>query len=99
MPINLALLKNGLGFFTYETVVPGPGEYEIIDLPVPAHGTFWINYPADKVKLESVKARVDKLKEEVEPISINELLQASVGAKVTLYVKSDEQVEKIEGKI
>src|SRR3990172_1888879 len=99
MPINLALLKNGLGFFTYETVVPGPGEYEVIDLPVPAHGTFWVNYPSEKLKLETVKGRVDKVKEAVEPVNIYEILQASVGHTVNLHVTSAEKVEKIEGKI
>lgn len=88
-PVKLSLLKNGLGFFTCEAVVPGAGEYRVTDLPVPVHGTFWVNYPADRLALESLVARMTEDATETDAASVADLVRASVGRTVTLSFGAD----------
>ena len=45
---QVALFKNGLGFFVGQVACPEGRTSFQVALPVaPSHGTFWISYPAD----------------------------------------------------
>ncbi len=81
---QVALFKNGLGFFISEVTCPKKRDTFSFKPPVAAsHGTFWVAYPP-KVKLESLAAKEIELEESVEAISIEELLRANVGKEVEL---------------
>jgi len=95
---QVALFKNGLGFFVLEVTVPEKQEtLRIVPLVAPSHGTFWVSYPP-KVKLESLTAKEIESEELVEAVTIPELLRANVGRKVRLYF-SDIEKPMVEGTI
>ena len=81
---QVALFKNGLGFFVSEVIIPDDKDsFSIIPFAAASHGTFWVSYPP-KVKLESLTAKEIESEELVEAISIEELLKANIGRKVRL---------------
>jgi len=95
---QVALFKNGLGFFVSEVTIPKRKErFSIVPAAAPSHGTFWVAYPP-KVKLESLIAKEIESEELVEAITVPELLRANVGRKVRLSVPSKEK-PVIEGVI
>lgn len=76
---QVALFKNGLGFFTGQITCPAGQTQLRIALPAaPAHGTLWISYPAE-VDLTSVVAKDVESAETQDAITIPELLRANVG--------------------
>jgi len=87
---QMALFKNGLGFFVAETVCPADRTDFHVMLPaIPSHGTFWISYPSD-VDLVSAVARETDWDETVEAMTIPELLAANVGRDVLLTIGEKE---------
>jgi hypothetical protein len=87
---QVALFKNGLGFFVAETTCPADRADFHVSLPaVPAHGTFWISYPSD-VDLTSAIARETDWDESIEAMTIPELLAANVGRDVLLTIGDKE---------
>jgi hypothetical protein len=56
---SVAMFKNGLVVVKRTVEVPGPGTYLVSDVPVPVHGTFWIESDA------GVEARVSLREMEV----------------------------------
>ncbi len=81
---QVALFKNGLGFFVLEVTVPRKEKvFSIVPFGAASHGTFWVSYPP-KVKLESLTAKEVELEKSIEAISVEELLRANVGRKVQL---------------
>jgi len=95
---QVALFKNGLGFFVSEVAVPKKKEtFSIIPFGAASHGTFWVAYPS-KVKLESLVAKEIESAKSVEAVTIPELLRANVGRKVRLYLSGKEE-PVIEGVI
>jgi len=81
---QVALFKNGLGFFVSEVTVPEKQDsFRIVPFAAASHGTFWVSYPP-KVKLESLIAKEIESEELVEAVTIPELLRANVGRKVSL---------------
>jgi len=81
---QVALFKNGLGFFVLEVTVPRKEKvFSIVPFGAASHGTFWVSYPP-KVKLESLTAKETELEKSIEAISVEELLRANVGRKVQL---------------
>lgn len=76
---QIALFKNGLGFFTGQITCPAGQTQLRIALPAaPAHGTLWISYPA-QVDLASVVAKDIESSQTQDAITIPELLRANVG--------------------
>lgn len=76
---QVALFKNGLGFFTGQITCPADQTQLQIALPAtPAHGTLWISYPAE-IKMASIVAKEVESAETQDAITIPELLQANVG--------------------
>lgn len=81
---QVALFKNGLGFFVSEVTIPKKKtSFCIVPFGAPSHGTFWVAYPP-KVKLESLTAREIDSEQLVEAVTIPELLRANLGRKVRL---------------
>jgi hypothetical protein len=81
---QVALFKNGLGFFTSEVTCPDKKDtFSFIPAVAATHGTFWVAYPA-KVELTNLTAKEVELEESIEAISIEELLRANVGKEVEL---------------
>jgi hypothetical protein len=95
---QVALFKNGLGFFVSEAVVPKKKkEFHIVPFAAASHGTFWVAYP-EKVKLKSLVVKETDVEELIEAISIAELLKANVGKKVKLYFPDPDE-PMVEGEI
>jgi len=87
---QVALFKNGLGFFVAETVCPADRtEFHVILPAAPSHGTFWISYPSD-VDLASAVARETEWDEKIEAMTIPELLAANIGRRVRLTIGEKE---------
>ncbi len=83
---QIALFKNGLGFFVGETECPRGDTSFRFTLPAsPSHGTMWIAYPRG-VALASAVAREVQSEETVEAVTIPELLKANTGQEVKLLV-------------
>jgi hypothetical protein len=81
---QVALFKNGLGFFISQVTCPNKKDsFSFVPAVAASHGTFWVSYPP-KVKLESLTAKKIELDEPVEAISIEELLRANVGKEVQI---------------
>jgi len=95
---QVALFKNGLGFFVSEATIPKNKEtFNIVPSGAPSHGTFWVAYPP-KVKLEGLTVKEIDCEEQVEVTTIQQLLEANEGKKVRLYFK-DEKRPPAEGVI
>ncbi len=89
---QVALFKNGLGFFVGEATCPKSDATFRVTLPAsPSHGTLWISYPRN-VALASAVAREVRSEEIVEAVTIPELLKANLGRKVKLLVADREIV-------
>lgn len=44
--VSAGMFKNGLAVIRREVKIAGPGTYEVLDVPDPVHGTFWIESDA-----------------------------------------------------
>ncbi len=81
---QVALFKNGLGFFVSEVTCPaGKKSFSFVPAVAASHGTFWVAY-SHNVKLETLIAKEVESKKSMEAISIEELLRANVGKRVRL---------------
>ena len=87
---QVALFKNGLGFFVAEVACPARRTDLRVVLPVtPAHGTLWISYAPD-IELASVVAREAEVVETRDAVTIRELLEANQGRRVKLTLGEEE---------
>jgi hypothetical protein len=95
---QLALFKNGLGFFVSEVTIPeNKKSFVFVPFAVASHGTFWISYPPD-VKLKDCIARQMDSEESLQAITIPELLRANIGRSVKLYLTGEPE-PVVEGKV
>ncbi len=85
---EVTAFKDGHAFVLHEGELPTSGGNVVLDhLPAPVIGTFW-PYSADpKAKLRSVTAARRKVRVPQAALSIAELLEANVGAKVLVREK------------
>jgi hypothetical protein len=92
-PLNVqqvALFKNGLGFFIGQFACPADKASFQVALPVaPSHGTFWVSYPPD-LALTSVVARQVESGQTLEAVTVAEMLRANPGKKVRLVIGDKE---------
>ena len=95
---QVALFKNGLGFFVSEVTIPEKAKsFYVVPDAAASHGTFWVSYPP-KVEVESVVAREVEGKEQVEATTMADLLKGNVGRKVKIYL-TDKADVAVEGKL
>jgi hypothetical protein len=88
---QVALFKNGLGFFISEAAIPKNKEtFNIVPCGAPSHGTFWVAYPP-RVKLESLTVKEIDSEGQVDVTTIQQMLEANEGKKVRLYFKDDKR--------
>jgi len=87
---QIALFKNGLGFFISEVEIPADRNlFSIVPIGSASHGTFWVSYPP-RVKLESLLAKSVDSQQMTEAITISELLKANVGRRLRLTYNGKE---------
>jgi len=95
---QIALFKNGLGFFVSEVTIPEKvRSFYIVPDAAASHGTFWVSYPP-KVKVKDLVAKEIEIDRQIEAITIPELLRANVGKAVRLHLMGEKETI-IEGKI
>ena len=81
---QVALFKNGLGFFISEvSCPPKKASFSFVPAAAPCHGTFWVAYPP-KIKVENLTVKEIETEKMIEAISLVELIRANVGKKVVL---------------
>lgn len=84
---QVALFKNGLGFFISQLECPDEKVFAVEQTPAPSLGTFWVSYPQN-AKLETIVAKDVFSEKPTQAISIPELLQANIGQEVLLFLDS-----------
>jgi hypothetical protein len=95
---QVSLFKNGLGFFVSEVTVPDKVKsFSIVPEAAVAHGTFWVSYPP-KAAVESVIAKQIEGKEQVEAVTVIDLLKANIGKQVKIYI-TDKTETSVDGKL
>lgn len=91
---QIALFKNGLGFFVCQVRIPDDiNSFSIAPDGAASHGTFWVAYPP-KVKLSSLVAGSVDFQQMTEAVTIPELLRANIDRSVRLNYK-DKDIEGI----
>jgi len=92
--VALGLFKNGLAVVKREVRLPGPGVFEIADVPEPVHGTFWIESTA------KVTARVTSREVDAPQFAApgGNLQRELAGQRVTIRLR-DPQLPAITGTV
>ncbi len=96
---KLSLFKAGYGYVSLEGVLPEASSVELTPLPIPIHGSFWIE--ADQgVEIDRVVSSMKKYKKSLN-ISEANLLIANPGKMVTLRFGStnDDDVRSLTGRV
>lgn len=92
---QVALFKNGLGFFVGQATCPyGQKTFRIALPAAPSHGTLWISYPPE-VDLAGAVTREVESTETLDAVTIPELLQANIGRRVRLHIDDKDIVGEI----
>jgi hypothetical protein len=95
---QVALFKNGLGFFVSEVMAPEKAKsFYITPDAAASHGTFWVSYPP-KVEVESIVAKEVEREEQVEATSVADLLKGNIGKQIKVYL-IDKDAAPIDGKL
>jgi hypothetical protein len=98
MPIReVTIFKDGHAFVLHQGKVPtDAGGRVVLDyLPVPVVGTFWA-YSADpKIKLRSVSAGTRRVSIMRTSLSIPELIEGNIGAKVRIHERKPVPFERV----
>lgn len=90
---SAALFKNGFAFVRRRAESPaGARSVRLGPLPIPVHGSFWIAGDPAHVKVGPATARKDRLTERAPALSVEELLRANVGRKLTLFLSDKESL-------
>lgn len=92
MPIReLAIFKDGHAFVLHESELPtdGAGDVVLDSLPAPVIGTFWAYSVDPQAKLRAVVAGKHRVRSERAALDTWELIQANVGAEITLTEDND----------
>jgi len=95
-PKTIAVFKNGLGFFIREGQVELQDKWVVTEfVPQATLGSLWIGSLDEDTQIEEVVAFFEEVKSDTEAITLQELLKANIGKKVS--VTANNQV--IEGTI
>jgi len=88
--VEASLFKNGLGFVQREVEIRGAGNHIVKDLPVPAHGSFWIIPDSKGIAVKEAVASPSTRGESVAALTMLDLLKANVGRKVEVRTEKDD---------
>jgi hypothetical protein len=91
---KVGLFKNGVACVSRTVELPGPGTFEITDLPEPVHGTYWIESNA-RVTARTTSRMVDVALTSSGPTNLSRQL---AGAQVTLRLR-DEYRPTLTGRV
>jgi hypothetical protein len=90
---SVALFKNGFAFVRRRAEAPAGGKsVRLGPLPVPVHGSFWIAGDPAQIKVGAATARKDRLTERSPALTVEEILRANVGRKLTLFLGDKESL-------
>lgn len=93
---QVALFKNGLAMIVTEIAVPDGAEWvRVRPLPAPMHGTFWVTSSTDNLAMGEVIATKDEVEEQVDAMTVTEMLLANVGRDVIITVDADQYNGKL----
>lgn len=92
-PSKVALFKNGYGYLTLEGKTGAAASMNLVNLPVPSFGTFWLDVEAP-AQLKRLVSRKATRKVPIEQYTMEELVRANTGAAVQV-VRSGEVVEGV----
>ena len=93
---TVALFKNGFAFVRRQAEAPaGARSVRLSPLPAPVHGTFWIAADPAQVKVGAATARKDRLVERKPALTVQEILRANIGRKMTLFLSDKESLTGI----
>lgn len=98
MPVKeITVFKDGHAFVLHEGRLPtsAGGKVVLENLPNPVIGTFWPYSVDTKTPLLSVVSSRRKVRVERTPLTLRELLEANVGAEVTIAVDSNRLTGRI----
>lgn len=79
-PVRVSMFKNGLAMMTTRAQVPGgpgAGTYQVAT-PEARYGSLWLNW-GDGLKLEKIVSTEAKRTEEVNTLSVRDMLEANLG--------------------
>lgn len=80
-PSKVALFKNGYGYLTLEGKTGADASMNLVNLPVPSFGTFWLDVEAP-AQLKRLVSRKATRKVPIEQYTMEELVRANTGAAV-----------------
>ena len=82
---SVGLFKNGLSVITRQIDIPADGEYKLEDVPVPLHGSWWVESDAE------IETRVTKIKiqKPLKTITAGDYARALSGKKVEIYIRGE----------
>jgi hypothetical protein len=97
---SVAVFKNGISFVTRNGIAPTKDGWTRLDeLPPAALGSLWIGAVAEAGPITDVIAYREKVFEEADPVSQDELLAANIGKRAVISHNAGATVARIEGVI
>ena len=91
---SVGLFKNGLAVVRRTVEVPGNGTFDLMDLPEPVHGTFWIESPAEV----AVRITLAEVAEDESPIQSSTHVASLEGGRVTIHF-NQEYLGSVKGRV
>jgi hypothetical protein len=97
---SLAVFKNGISFVTRNGVAQTKDGWTRMDeLPRAALGSLWVGAMGEAGPITDVVAYREKVSEEADPVSQDEVLAANIGKKVAIAYSIGSTVTRVEGVI
>ncbi|MCH7546685.1 MAG: DUF4139 domain-containing protein [Planctomycetes bacterium] len=91
---SVGLFKNGLAVVRRTVEVPGNGTFDLMDLPEPVHGTFWVESPAEVV----VRITLAEVAADESPIQRSTHVASLEGGRVTIHF-NQEYLGSVKGRV
>lgn len=91
---SAALFKNGLAVIRRTVAIPAPGTYRVTDVPVPVHGTFWIDSDA-VVETRVTSRNVSSTLTRSNPVDF----QADLAGKKVTVTFRDGRIPQVTGRV
>lgn len=100
--VAISMFKNGYAVVTRHIEVPGPGTYDLAEIPRASLGTLWFT-ATPGTEIESIKAatKTATIRSESTVDSLDRLLSANLGKEVRIGTESGDDVtgKSVQGKL